>query len=95
MIEFETFRPIANSYILYFCFYVRAYIFILYFYTITVHFVKNIYFFFFFFLLGSTTLSVAFLCGAAKQQRGLIAGVRAAQLVSRVVYVSFMKDMSL
>lgn len=45
--------------------------------------------------LGSTTLSVAFLCGAAKQQRGLIAGVRAAQLVSRVVYVSFVKDMSL
>lgn len=39
--------------------------------------------------------SVAFLCGAAKQQRGLIAGVRAAQLVSRVVYVSFVKDISL
>lgn len=45
----------------------------------------------FVFFQGSTILSVAFLCWAAKQQRGLIAGVRAAQLVSRVVYVSFVK----
>lgn len=38
------------------------------------------------------TLSVAFLCGAAKTAAGLIAGFRAAQLVSRVVYVSFVRD---
>lgn len=40
----------------------------------------------------SGTLSVAFLCGAAKTAAGLIAGFRAAQLVSRVVYVSFVRD---
>lgn len=50
------------------------------------------FFFFSFSMYLSGTLSVAFLCGAAKTAAGLIAGFRAAQLVSRVVYVSFVRD---
>lgn len=42
--DFQTYCKFVYSI---FCFYVRAYVFIFYFHTVTVHFVKNFYFFFF------------------------------------------------